>query len=215
MTYPMWKRWQLWMEQNRTVNEAAEDPDSRYHRMAVAQKMSRKRLRGLIMAAGVSARDADDYLARMNGKGYSYLDCWKLNKHSMMIRIKNRFERSAELRLLVAIFDGNPPEPDPQKTAAWLQSEEDKRRKRYEADKALIEAHPEITSSREAHNAKVMYLISRSVQKPDGTKVMESGEFDMDKVREFSRISLWYSFTEWYIRHYGVPAKEEGSCLTG
>ena len=205
MTYPMWKRWQLWMEQNRTVNEAAEDPDSRYHRMAVAQKMSRKRLRGLIMAAGVSARDADDYLTRMNAKGYSYLDCWKLNKHSMMIRIKNRYEWSAELRLLAAVFGENPPEPDPQKAAAWLKSEEDKKRKSYEADKALIEAHPEITSSREAHNAKVMYIITRSVQKPDGTKVLESGEFDLNKVREFSRLSLWYSFTEWYIRNYGVP----------
>lgn len=36
MTYPMWKRWQLWMEQNTLVNEAAEDPDSRYHRKGAA-----------------------------------------------------------------------------------------------------------------------------------------------------------------------------------
>lgn len=205
MTYPMWKRWQLWMEQNTTVNEAAEDPDSRYHRMAVAQKMSRKRLRGLIMAAGVSARDADDYLTRMNTQGYSYLECWNLNKHTMILKIKKRFEAAAGMALLRLIFDGDPPSEKPEELEAYRQKKAEEKKARYEADKALVEAHPEITSSREAQDARMKYLLSRCTQKEDGSKVLESKELDMAKFREYSRLSLWYSFVSWYIRHYGVP----------
>ena len=202
MTYPMWKRWQIWMEQNTTVNEAAEAPDSRYHRMAVAQKMSRKRLRGLIMAAGVSAREADDYLDRVHSMGYPYLECWNINKHSMMLKIKKRFERSAEIRLIMAIFGGElPPAPSESKWEEYRRKKAEEENAKYETDKALVEAHPEITSSREAHSAKAMYLISRCTQKEDGAKVLESGEFDMSKLREYSRLSLWYSFADWCARH--------------
>lgn len=201
MTYPMWKRWQQWMEENRTVNDAAEDPDSMFHRMATAEKMSRKRLRGLLMATGMSARTADCYLARVNAQGYSYLECWNVNKHTAILRIKNRFEASAEIALLRLIFDGEVPQVDPEKAVARRKSLEDKKREQFEKDKALIEAHPEITNKLEAHKAKMMYLISRITQKPDGTKVFESGALEMDKVREFSRLSLWYSFASWATRH--------------
>ena len=200
MTFEMWKRWQTWIEENRAVNEAAEDPESRYHRMAVPVKMNRKRLRGLLMASGVQPRKVDAYLKLMNSYGYSYMEIWDKNKYTVVSRIIKRTEAMAASRLLHALF-GDKPAIDYKKRKAFLQEILAKKKAKYEADKALIDAHPEIRSQSDAFLAKVKYLMSCSTLKEDGERVLEPGDFDMDRIKEFGRLSTWYSFTEWVRRN--------------
>jgi len=200
MTFEMWKRWQTWMEENRAVNDAADDPDSRYHRMAAPVKMSRKRLRGLLIASGVQPRKADAYLERMHSEGYSNMEIWTHNKYTIVPRIMKRTETMAAGRLLRALF-GDKPAIDARKRMEYLQKAEDEKKARYEADKALVDAHPEIRSQGDAIKAKTKYLMSCTTLKADGTRILESEAFDMNKLREFGRLSTWYSFTDWYMRN--------------
>ena len=83
----------------------------------------------------------------------------------------------------------------------YLQKAEDEKKARYEADKALVDAHPEIRSQGDAIKAKTKYLMSCTALKVDGTRILEPEAFDMNKVREFGRLSTWYSFTDWYMRN--------------
>ena len=200
MTFVVWMRWQNWMEENRAVNDAAEDPDSRYHRMAAPVKMSKKRLRGLLIASGAQPRRADAYLKRMHSEGYNYMEIWGHNKYTLVPRIVRRTETMAAGRLFHALF-GDKPIIDSRKQTAYLQKVEAERKAKYEADKALVDAHPEIRSQGDAIKAKARYLMSCTTLKEDGTRVLDSEAFDMNKVRDFGRLSTWYSFTDWYMRN--------------
>jgi len=198
MTYEMWKCWQNWMDENRTVNKAAEDPYSRYHRMAAPVKMSRKRLRGLLMASGAQPRIVDAYLKKMHADGYSYMEIWDHNKYVLVPRIKRRKEALAFDRALHAIF-GDPPVKSPEERSATIKKYEDKKRAKYEADKELVDAHPEIMRRLDAMIARDAYMTSCISQKADGTKQFEIDAFDMDKYRAFCRLINWYSFADWYM----------------
>ena len=97
-----------------------------------------------------------------------------------MPRIKRRKEAHAFDRVLHAIF-GDLPVKTPEERSATIQKYEEKKRAKYEADKALVDAHPEIMRRLDAMVARDAYMTSCITQKPDGTKQFEIDAFDMDK----------------------------------
>ena len=120
----------------------AEHKGHRYHKMAVCEKMSRKRFVKLLMATGLFERDSANKKAdRVREACGCYETWWYEHAPRAIWSISNRI--SAEERLLRAIFGENyKPEKPIKKKPADRSKYEAETRKEYEEFLKLLEKYP-------------------------------------------------------------------------
>ena len=107
-----WNQYQKYKERCKDlarIHYSQLDPNSPYHKMVAAEKMSRKRLKKLMMATGASARDAEK---RLNGircahdiqmnTGSPYLNWWRTNLIPAVKRIAKHDEKPQNEEYLAA-----------------------------------------------------------------------------------------------------------------
>lgn len=107
--WTQYQKYREWRNDIARIHYSQVDPNFPYHKMVTAEKMSRKRLKKLMMATGVSARDAEK---RLNGircvhdiqmnTGSPYLNWWLTNLTPAVKRIAKRNERPANEEYLAA-----------------------------------------------------------------------------------------------------------------
>lgn len=121
----------------------AEHKGHRYHKMAVCEKMSRKRFVKLLMATGLFERDnANRKADRVREACGCYEAWWYKNAPRAIWSISNRI--SAEERLLRAIFGENYKTEKPiNKKPIDRSKYEAKTRKEYEEFLKLLEKYPD------------------------------------------------------------------------
>lgn len=93
LTYNTYMKLYEWRRDIDRVQYAIDYGDYPFSKMCRANKMSRKRLKKLIMATGESARNAEKKVRQLNEIGCPYLYWWGLNLIPAVKRIAKRHER--------------------------------------------------------------------------------------------------------------------------
>ena len=93
LTYNTYVKLDEWRRDIDRVQYAIDFSDYAFSKMCRAEKMSRKRLKKLIMATGESARNAEKKVRQLNEIGCPYLYWWGLNIIPAVKRIAKRHER--------------------------------------------------------------------------------------------------------------------------
>lgn len=184
LNFKNWKQWRRWMVENSLVNEAADDVGNRFHKMVTAEKMSRKRLRKLLMATCADKHDVDAYLNKMHASGCSYIDVWHYNMHHVVYLLNT----ACAYKLLKAIF-ADEPENNAEAEADKIAAYAGKELQDFENDKTLIDSYSEFKTSRDVNDARLAYLKESFVLKRDKNEVVEH-------LRDLSKVYLWYSYCE-------------------
>lgn len=188
LTLSNYMKFRTWKAVNCIIHDAAIDKHHPYHKMVTAKKMSRKRLRGLLIATGAPASSVDLYLRILNKNRIPYITCWNYNMRSMVERIY----KSKKIEMVSTMLA--------QKGMTFddVNVEEIKTFiiKKYEAFKQLVESHPEITSAEAADKARNAHVYSLLEDK-DGNRILREDKLDTETVNQLSAIMLWYMFCDY------------------
>lgn len=109
ISWNQYQKYKEWRKDLARIHYSQLDPNAPYHKMTTAEKMSRKRLKKLMMATGVSVRDAEK---RLNGircvhdiqmnTGSPYLNWWRTNLTPAVKRIAKHNEKPQNEKYLAA-----------------------------------------------------------------------------------------------------------------
>lgn len=97
-----YQKYKEWRKDLARIHYSQVDPNAPYHKMVTAEKMSRKRLKKLMMATGVSARDAEKRLHMLQDDGLPYLNWWRTNLTPAVKRIAKHNEKPQNEEYLAA-----------------------------------------------------------------------------------------------------------------
>lgn len=185
-TFENWKKFRRWNDERVLIDNAISDTNHPFHKMVTAEKMSRKRLRKLLMATCPDKQRIDEYLDKMHKKGVTYLRAWRHNMRSIVYQLdtvrKYRLLKELFPEEAVAALDGH---HDEAKLAAYTKSLEEG----WNTDKAIIESYPDIKTSDDASAALRKYF-AESLKNRVERKVV------IDELERLTLCKFWYYWSE-------------------